>query len=466
MLVWPRSGRGRSLASPVVGLALLALALLAATGVSVRRVALMLRPQRDTAVVADRDAAAFGAGMNGANWDKGWLRDFTRAGSERGRRNLAAARSSLRSAGADVDEHGNEVEQIHALLDEAVSMMADLDRDSRHTRAAAPVHGATASDVTAAAEEESVASRATRHRLQAYEDLKRTAELPQCFKVNDFGDQDKDRARQRMSDAASNLVASYPTWAKAASHRIPGKGQRGEWRHDRGPPYVQRVTMFAGPGVDTLGNGNLVRRVLGLKTAFGKACDLRSCDHAMSGNQYIKDFDGSQFRFLYRNACSNIVIPPLTKGAGPVLSDNGLFRLHHYLKDGFNTMVVCGSTASVLFLNQNVATLDGGFNLEPAWVEGPYEAQAAQRASTPFAALAATLPGQGVGVTGVHVSSLPSNAISYYEAEDISVVFEIPMGQGRLIYLGYDFSEPVTPWVHALVAATMFTDFDFEGSQR
>jgi len=104
-------------------------------------------------------------------------------------------------------------------------------------------------------------------------------------------------------------------------------------------------------------------------------------------------------------------------------------------------------------------------------------------------------------VTGVHVSSLPPNAISYYEAEDVSVVFEIPMGQvhttrvvhtqywpghhappcagrprplicagarthtrqGRIIYLGYDYSEPVTPWVHALVAASMFNDYDFKG---
>jgi hypothetical protein len=92
-------------------------------------------------------------------------------------------------------------------------------------------------------------------------------------------------------------------------------------------------------------------------------------------------------------------------------------------------MIVLGSTASVLFINQNVATLDGGFSLEPSWVEGPYEAQSAQMANTPFAALSASLPGPGTGVTGVHVSSLPENAISYYEAEDVSVVFEIPMGQ-------------------------------------
>ena len=55
---------------------------------------------------------------------------------------------------------------------------------------------------------------------------------------------------------------------------------------------------------------------------------------------------------------------------------------------------------------------------------------------------------------------------SYYETEDTSVVFEIPLGTGRIIYLGYDYSEPITPWVHALVAATMFNDYDFEGTPR
>ena len=37
-------------------------------------------------------------------------------------------------------------------------------------------------------------------------------------------------------------------------------------------------------------------------------------------------------RFLYRNQCSTLVIPPLTHGAGPILDTNGLYRLHHYLK--------------------------------------------------------------------------------------------------------------------------------------
>ena len=32
--------------------------------------------------------------------------------------------------------------------------------------------------------------------------------------------------------------------------------------------------------------------------------------------------------------------------------------------------------------------------------------------------------------------------------------------QGRILYLGYDYSEPVVPWVHALVAATLFADYN------
>ena len=203
--------------------------------------------------------------------------------------------------------------------------------------------------------------------------------------------------------------------------------------------------------------------MLGLDKAFQTPCDLRSCDKAFSGNEYVRSFDGSQFRFLYRNLCSAVVVPPLTKGAGPILGHDGLYRLHHYIKDGYNTLVVLGGTANVLFLNQNVATVDGGFSLQPSWVDGPFEAQAAQSANTPFAALSVTLPNPGVSVTGVKISSLPTNAISYFEAEDTSVVFEIPLGTGRIIYLGYDYSEPVVPWVHALVAATMFNDFDFEG---
>jgi hypothetical protein len=80
-------------------------------------------------------------------------------------------------------------------------------------------------------------------------------------------------ARQRLSDARDGLTAAYPDWAKGVS--LGGHGAFGEWRADRGPPYVQRLTMFAGTGVDQVGSGSLVRRVLGIKMAFGRSCDLR-----------------------------------------------------------------------------------------------------------------------------------------------------------------------------------------------
>lgn len=294
-------------------------------------------------------------------------------------------------------------------------------------------------------------------------------DMPYCFKRNNADTQkDQATAHRRMEEAANNLGMSYPSWAKGES--VQGMGQDGEWRHDRGPPYVMRITLFAGDGVDTKGSGTLVRRILGLKTAFGKPCDLRSCRHAWSNNNYLDTFDGPQFRFLYRNFCSILVIPPLTNGAGPILSNEGQYRMHTFLNSGHNTMIVLGSVANILFLNQNYVNKDGGLSLDPSWVEGPYEAQSIRGTprtkGTPFEALSVTLPGPGTSVVGVKLATLPSNAISYYEAEDVSVVFGIPTGQGVIIYLGYDFSEPVTPWVHALIAATKFPDFDPENPAK
>jgi len=144
--------------------------------------------------------------------------------------------------------------------------------------------------------------------------------------------------------------------------------------------------------------------------------------------------------------------------AGPILGARGIYRLHHFLKSGGNSLISAGGVANILFLNGNVATSDGGFDLAPGWVDGPFEAQPAV-VNTPFEALAVSLPGPGISVTGVKISSLPANAVSYYEAEDVSVIFEIPVETGRIIYLGYDFSEPEIGWIHALMAATFFTDF-------
>jgi len=259
--------------------------------------------------------------------------------------------------------------------------------------------------------------------------------------------------KRHMREAINELSRAYPEWAK--SFHGEGVGQSGEWRHDRGPPFVKLITLFSGEGVNHLGGGNVVRRILGVKMAPGKKCDLRSCDHAWTGNSYLHTFDGSQFRFLYRHMCSVLVIPPF-RAAGPILGANGIYRLRHYIEDGGNTLLVTGGVGNVLFINANVLTSDGGYDLEHHHVDGPFEAQPTI-VNTPFEALPVTLPGSGA--VGVKKYSLPRGAVSFYESEDSSVIFMIPVKTGRIIYLGYEFDEPDLEWAQALVAATMFADF-------
>ena len=65
-----------------------------------------------------------------------------------------------------------------------------------------------------------------------------------------------------------------------------------------------------------------------------------------------------------------IVIPPLSEGNRPVLSDNAKGMLKHYISSGHNTLIVCGGPANINFINKNLLPADGGQLLEPAWTRG------------------------------------------------------------------------------------------------
>jgi len=260
-------------------------------------------------------------------------------------------------------------------------------------------------------------------------------------------------AKRMLVEKQMDLVRDYPYWAtnSGLADAARGHGQAGEWRANRGPPYVQATTMFAGEGVDKEGSGNVVRRILGLQTSFRF--------HKWQGNSFLSNFDGPQFRYLYRNVHSQLVIPPLEMSAGPLLGWNAIHRLYLYVNEGHNSLIVTGGPASALFINNNVINRDGGYDLQPKWAPGPYERQETV-AGTPFAACATTLPGPGTQVHGVSIASLPAGAVSYYESGDVSVIFSIPAGSGNVLYVGFDFSAAITPWVHALIAATQFGEFD------
>jgi hypothetical protein len=79
----------------------------------------------------------------------------------------------------------------------------------------------------------------------------------------------------------------------------------------------------------------------------------RSISHVTSRTDFGgRGKTGAQFRFLYRNWCSTIAIPPMIR-AGPILGERGLYRLHHWLTDGKNVLVVGGGDANIAFINGN-----------------------------------------------------------------------------------------------------------------
>jgi hypothetical protein len=174
----------------------------------------------------------------------------------------------------------------------------------------------------------------------------------------------------------------------------------------------------------------------------------------MVGNTYIHSFDGAQWRFGYRNKHSTLVIPPMV-AAGPILGANGIWRLHHFMRDGDNTLVVLGGVGNVLFMNANVALTDGGLDLEPDSVDGPFEATR-NVPNTPFEACSPTLRGAALGV---RKSSLPREAVSYYEAQDTSVMWELKVGTGRLLYIGFEYAEADYKWTDVLTAAATYDQF-------
>jgi len=242
------------------------------------------------------------------------------------------------------------------------------------------------------------------------------------------------------------FLQDYPKWARTVEQiNAAGAMNHGVWKYYKGPPFLQRVTMFSGNDVDITTSGNLVRRVLGLPLSFGK----------WEGNSFVKNFDSQQMRFLASNEHSALVIPPLTLDNTPLLPDSAKALLHQYIAVGHNTLVVCGGPAAVNFINMNFLGTEGERHLEPAWTRGPYEKQDAS-VGTPFQSLPVTLPNVKNHAHGVRKQSLPHEAVSYFETDGISVVFSLPFGGGQMMFVGFDYTILSRPWVKTLIAAAQF----------
>jgi hypothetical protein len=138
-------------------------------------------------------------------------------------------------------------------------------------------------------------------------------------------------------------LQDFPKWSKSIEDINAAEViNHGLWAYYKGPPFLQRVTMYSGDDVDLNKNAEFVRKILGVPVNFGK----------WEGNHYIRDFDSQQMFYLQSNEHSVLIIPPLSEKEVPTVSYNGKKMLRRYASKGHNTLIVVGGTGAVDFMNK------------------------------------------------------------------------------------------------------------------
>jgi len=234
----------------------------------------------------------------------------------------------------------------------------------------------------------------------------------------------------------------FPQWAHPIEPAVIDRSiANSRWNTDSSfPPYVPKLVMYSGTGVDKEHSGDAVRKLLHIKTQFRF--------HNWNTNNFLQDFESPQLRFLFRGKGGYFVIPPLS--SIPILSTKAVTYINQYILDGGNTLIVCGSPSSILFLNENIPGGDlSGFELEGVYSDGPFEQQQGV-VGTQFEQCATTMPGPA---WGVDPATLPGNAVPLYEAPGSVGAFIIPAGAGAIIYIGYDFEQQNAAWNEVLLVA-------------
>jgi hypothetical protein len=169
------------------------------------------------------------------------------------------------------------------------------------------------------------------------------------------GDQGTDAPSELTIDAASlehlavdkTDLQDYPSWSKTVDDINAAPAiHHGLWAYYKGPPFLQRVTMYSGNNIDLTKSGELVRRIVGLPKNYGK----------WEGNNYIANFDSQQMYFLQSNEHSVLIFPPMKESHLPILSDHAIAMIHRYVSIGHNTLVLLGGPGSVKFINDYLFT--------------------------------------------------------------------------------------------------------------
>eukprot|EP00960_Hanusia_phi_P076447 768562-Hanusia_phi.AAC.4 len=164
------------------------------------------------------------------------------------------------------------------------------------------------------------------------------------------------------------------------------------------------------------------------------------------------------------------VVPPCFF---PTISRHGLSILDRSIYTRGNDILLLGGYSGADFLSRFLAGDDGyGYvrtgnideystaksRIDVVWSEGPFFMQN-DATTTEFFYGPRVLEGLGdagcaCGTVAVPASDLPENTIFYYmDQNDNAVIFEIPAGQGRILFIGYDYGAIVQNWSDILLLA-------------
>ncbi|EKX45071.1 hypothetical protein GUITHDRAFT_109115 [Guillardia theta CCMP2712] len=164
------------------------------------------------------------------------------------------------------------------------------------------------------------------------------------------------------------------------------------------------------------------------------------------------------------------VVPPCFF---PTISRHGLNILDRSIYTRGNNILLLGGYSGADFLSRFLAGDDGyGYvrtgnideysteksRMDVVWSEGPFYMQN-DATTTEFFYGPRLLEGLGdagcaCGTVAIPASELPENTVFYYmDQNDNAVIFEIPAGQGRILFIGYDYGAIVPHWSDILLLA-------------
>ena len=185
-----------------------------------------------------------------------------------------------------------------------------------------------------------------------------------------------------------------------------------------------------------------------------------------------KTWIGNQAGFFIGEAKDVVmVVPPCFF---PPLANTELNALNDAIYGLGGSILVLGGLTGANFISQNLRGKDGHgyvdtsvvgsvrgstypedspkFTMDCVWSGGPFVLQNAA-VNTEFFYGPRFLEGTE-STWGIPVNELPPETIHYYmSADQISIVFEIPAGNGRIMFMGYDFGYMAPHWMEALMLA-------------